>query len=109
MTIDTLYWVILLLLLACLCFSLEMIILMRGHIEVLKKRLAKHESVVNRDFFIRITCGKTVRVVKNIAVIKGVPQIGCSLVNDGRDDLYDLGFRHEELEANGLTIAADPE
>lgn len=33
--------------------------------------------------------------------------IGCSFVNGGRDDLFDLGFKHSELLKHGLKVYVD--
>ena len=40
--------------------------------------------------------------VKNIVVEDS--SLGCSLVNDGHDDLFDLGFTDEKLTKFGLKI-----
>jgi len=52
--------------------------------------------------FVKLTCGDKVRHVRNIEV--NPKSLGCSLVNNGHDDLFDLGFTVEELSAKGLKI-----
>lgn len=55
---------------------------------------------------IKIQCGDKIRCVKDIHIVE---PLGCSLVNNGHDDLFDLGFRHDELEEFGLIITVKNE
>lgn len=50
-----------------------------------------------------VKCGNKERAVTDIRIDND--SIGCSLVNGGTDDLFDQGFTHGELVANGLHVS----
>lgn len=47
---------------------------------------------------LKITCNGKVRYVKNIKICKNA--LGCSLVNDGHDDLYDQAIYDEDFDSD---------
>lgn len=51
---------------------------------------------------IKLTCGDEVRYVENLEV--NPKSLGCSFVNNGHDDLFDLGFSVEGLTKKGLKV-----
>jgi hypothetical protein len=51
---------------------------------------------------IKLTCGDEVRYVNNLEV--NPKSLGCSFVNNGHDDLFDLGFSVEGLTKKGLKV-----
>lgn len=52
---------------------------------------------------IKLTCGELVRYVENLELTDGC-SLGCSFVNNGHDDLFDLGFRQADIEKYGLKV-----
>lgn len=52
---------------------------------------------------IKIRCGQKVRYVDDIVLFDS---LGCSLVNKGREDLFDLGFTVEEIKKYGLKLTS---
>jgi len=52
-----------------------------------------------------ISCNGKERKVSNIRIC--IESLGCSLVNDGKDDLYDLGYTADELYQHGLEMRDD--
>lgn len=68
---------------------------------------ARAEQLLKRDnACIKITCGNTVRLVEDIHFppSDSCGELGCGFVNQGHDDLFDLGFKHEDIVKHGLKI-----
>lgn len=52
-----------------------------------------------------LDCNGKKRYVMDVVICAS--SLGCSLVNEGHDDLYDLGYSVEELKKYGLKITDD--